>query len=396
MKQAKLKPLAASILSLSLLTVMAGAAVAPALEVIRAHFSDASRTSVQLIVSMPAVFIVITNLCFNRLAEKFGSKTLVMTGLVLYTAGGCCAGLFDSIGLVLLMRALVGVGVGMIMPLSTGLLTYYFPPEKREGLLGLASAANQLGGVIATLLAGLLAGISWRLSFMVYLMGLISIVLCLIFLPNDRIGGTAQPDEAPRGGVFRRNLTHIAAMFLLMSAFFVYPANFAIVTAAEGDIPMQLCAPVMAGLDLVAFLGGLLFVWVKRVSGRFAALVAPLMFLAGYCLLAFVGGTAGTLAGSALIGFANGVGIPYIISTASANEGRRAATAVMPLLSASMYLAQFVSPFLLSAVAAFAGGAARLPYYLAVTLSALLCLISLPHCHGGDALARREGRFALR
>lgn len=380
MKQAKLKPLAASILSLSLLTVMAGAAVAPALKVIRAHFSDASRTSVQLIVSMPAVFIVITNLCFNRLAEKFGSKTLVITGLVLYTAGGCCAGLFDSIGLVLLMRALVGVGVGMIMPLSTGLLTYYFPPEKREGLLGLASAANQLGGVIATLLAGLLAGISWRLSFMVYLMGLISIVLCLIFLPNDRIGGAAQHDEAPRGGVFRRNLTHIAAMFLLMSTFFVYPANFAIVTAAEGDIPMQLCAPVMAGLDLVAFLGGLLFVWVKRVSGRFAALVAPLMFLAGYCLLAFVGGTAGTLAGSALIGFANGVGIPYIISTASANEGRRAATTVMPLLSASMYLAQFVSPFLLSAAAAFTGGAARLPYYLAVTLSALLCLISLPNC----------------
>lgn len=380
MKQAKLKPLAVSILSLSLLTVMAGAAVAPALEVIRAHFSDASRTSVQLIVSMPAVFIVITNLCFNRLAEKFGSKTLVMTGLVLYTAGGCCAGLFGSIGLVLLMRALVGVGVGMIMPLSTGLLTYYFPPEKREGLLGLASAANQLGGVIATLLAGLLAGISWRLSFMVYLMGLISIVLCLIFLPNDRIGGAAQPDEAPRGGVFRRNLTHIVAMFLLMSAFFVYPANFAIVTAAEGDIPMRLCAPVMAGLDLVAFLGGLLFVWVKRVSGRFAALVAPLMFLAGYCLLAFVGGTAGTLAGSALVGFANGVGIPYVISTASANEGRRAATTVMPLLSASMYLAQFVSPFLLSAVAAFAGGAARLPYYLAVALSALLCLISLPNC----------------
>lgn len=380
MKQAKLKPLAASILSLSLLTVMAGAAVAPALEVIRAHFSDASRTSVQLIVSMPAVFIVITNLCFNRLAEKFGSKTLVTTGLVLYTAGGCCAGLFDSIGLVLLMRALVGVGVGMIMPLSTGLLTYYFPPEKREGLLGLASAANQLGGVIATLLAGLLAGISWRLSFMVYLMGLISIVLCLIFLPNDRIGGTAQSDEAPRGCVFRRNLTHIAAMFLLMSAFFVYPANFAIVTAAEGDIPMQLCAPVMAGLDLIAFLGGLLFVWVKRVSGRFAALVAPLMFLVGYCLLAFVGGTAGTLAGSALIGFANGVGIPYIISAASANEGRRAATTVMPLLSASMYLAQFVSPFLLSAVAAFAGGAARLPYYLAAALSALLCLISLPNC----------------
>lgn len=38
-REIKLKPLAASILSLSLLTVMAGAAVAPALEVIRRHFS---------------------------------------------------------------------------------------------------------------------------------------------------------------------------------------------------------------------------------------------------------------------------------------------------------------------------------------------------------------------
>ena len=26
----------------------------------------------------------------------------------------------------------------MIMPLSTGLLTYYFAPEKREGLMGLS------------------------------------------------------------------------------------------------------------------------------------------------------------------------------------------------------------------------------------------------------------------
>ncbi len=53
--------------------------------------------------------------------------------------------------------------------------------------MGLSSAANQLGGVVATLLAGVLANISWRLSFLVYLMGLISIVLCLIFMPNDRI-----------------------------------------------------------------------------------------------------------------------------------------------------------------------------------------------------------------
>lgn len=304
-REIKLKPLAASILSLSLLTVMAGAAVAPALEVIRRHFSDASRLEVQLVVCMPALFIVITNMFFGRLASRFGARTLTMAGLALYTVGGAAAGLFNSIWAVLVMRALVGVGVGIIMPLSTGLLSYYFAPEKREGLMGLSSAANQLGGVVATLLAGVLANISWRLSFLVYLMGLISIVLCLIFMPNDRIrsGESADAEKGGSGGVWRRNWGYILCMFLLMTAFFIYPANFAIVTAAEGAIPMSLCAVIMAGTDLVAFGGGLAFVWVKRASGKCARLVAPALFLLGYCLLAFVGGWGGTIAGSALVGF---------------------------------------------------------------------------------------------
>lgn len=276
-REVKMKPLAASILSLSLLTVMAGAAVAPALEVIRRHFSDASQLEVQLVVCMPALFIVITNMFFGHLASRFGARTLTMAGLALYTVGGAAAGLLNSIWAVLVMRALVGVGVGIIMPLSTGLLTYYFAPEKREGLMGLSSAANQLGGVVATLLAGVLANISWRLSFLVYLMGLISIVLCLIFMPNDRIrsGESADAEKGGSGGVWRRNWGYILCMFLLMTAFFIYPANFAIVTAAEGAIPMSLCAVIMAGTDLVAFGGGLAFVWVKRASGKCARLVAP-------------------------------------------------------------------------------------------------------------------------
>ena len=68
------KGLAVSILSLSLLTVMAGAAVAPALGVIQAYFSGTSQTVVQLIISIPALFIVITNLCFPALSRRFSTK----------------------------------------------------------------------------------------------------------------------------------------------------------------------------------------------------------------------------------------------------------------------------------------------------------------------------------
>ena len=375
------KSLTVSILSLSLLTVMAGAAVAPALGVIQAHFSSSNQLFIQMIISVPALFIVITNFIFPRLCRVFGSKTLVLIGLLLYTVGGCAAGLFDNIFVVLIMRAFVGIGVGIIMPLSTGLLSFYFSPEEQAGLMGHSSAMNQMGGVVATLLSGLLANISWRVSFLIYLMGLISIVLCLIYLPNDKITqeGPAEKESAKEGtaGIFRANIVYILAMFLLMSIFFIYPANFAMETAAEGIIPQNYIAVIMASMDFIAFLGGLLFVSAKKVLGGNTKFLAPVCFLAGYLLLAAAGGWAGTLIGSVFIGFANGAGIPFIMTEASMKAGKAAATTVMPLISAALYLAQFVSPVLMSIVRTIFGeGAAHLPYWFAVVLAVWFVLWS--------------------
>lgn len=78
--------------------------------------------------------------------------------------------------------------------------------------------------------------------------------------------------------------------------------------------------------------------------GRGCKLLAPVLFLLGFLLLTLLGGWPGTLLGSACIGFANGVGIPFLISEASMQAGKSAASTVMPLLSAAMYLAQFLSP----------------------------------------------------
>lgn len=347
-KKERRQNLTMTILSLSLLTVMAGAAVAPALDVIKTYFSDVNQVLVQMIISIPALFIALTNMIFPKLCKTFRSKELVMAGLLLYTVGGCAAGAFSNIWMVLVFRALVGVGVGIIMPMSTGLLSFYYTRDKQDKLMGYSSAMNQLGGVIATLISGTLASISWRASFLVYLMGLISIVLCLLFLPNEKIGGGEGKKET---GVFKKYSTFIIAIFLLMFTFFVYPSSFAMEVAKEGIIPMQYVAVIMAGMDLVAFFGGLAFVHIKKSIGMTTKFVAPVLFCAGYVLLAVIGGWVGALAGSLLIGFANGLGIPFIISTASQRAGKAAATTVMPMISMAMYLAQFVTPMILSVIA---------------------------------------------
>lgn len=66
----------ATILSMSLLTVMAGAAIAPALGIIKAHFADAPEMMVQLIVSIPALLIIVTNLFFMSISRRLRTRTI--------------------------------------------------------------------------------------------------------------------------------------------------------------------------------------------------------------------------------------------------------------------------------------------------------------------------------
>lgn len=212
------KRLLYTILSISLLTVMAGAAIAPALGVISAHFSCRNPLLIQFIVSLPALFIILTNLVFPWLCRLMKTRTLAVTGLVLYVLSGAGAFFVEDIWMLLVFRALMGVSVGMIMPLSTGLLAYYFPPEEQAALMGLSAAMNQMGGVVATFLAGVLAGISWNCAFLVYLLGLIAVVLVALFLPNERLQG--------RGGVslslLKRFHPSVVGMFLVMVLFVLY------------------------------------------------------------------------------------------------------------------------------------------------------------------------------
>ncbi len=213
-------------------------------------------------------------------------------------------------------------------------------------------------------------------------MGLLSIVLCLKFIPNEKIGLQSSKDEKlvddeagqeHEKGVFGKYNSFIVAMFLLMFTFFVYPAEFAIETSKEGLIPQQFIAVIMAGMDLIAFIGGLSFVHIKKYAGNATKFISPVLFALGYLLLWLMGGWVGTIVGSALIGFANGLGVPFIISSASQQAGKSAAVTIMPMLSMALYLGQFATPLILSVFTGLLEGASinHMPYMIAFC-SALL------------------------
>ena len=378
-----------TILSISLLTVMAGAAMAPALGVIRSHFADTSSLMVQLIVSLPALTIIITNLVFPWMCRMMRTRTIAVSGLIMYVLFGAGAFFADNIWIVLLLRALLGVSVGMIMPLSTGLLAYYFPPEEQPRLMGLAAFMSQMGGVVATLLSGLLANISWNTAFLVYLLGLPALALVAANLPNERLKtGAATMEDAPDYYESETGLTkarkkegHPAAslmrfapsvvgMYLQMLLFFIFPTNFAITARANEALTGNDITLIMVGLDVIAAIIGVVFGWMMNHVGRIVKYMAPLTFMTGYALFAMGNATALLLSGAFFVGLANGIGMPYLNTIASIKGGKDAATTVMPLISAAMYLGQFTSPLIVSPVSNAIGGNYA-PYMVGVFISAL-------------------------
>ena len=342
------KKLTDTILSMSLLTVMAGAAIAPALGVIKAHFADAPELLVQFIVSIPALFIIITNLFFLNISRHYGTRAIALFGLVLYVMAGAGCFLASDIYVLLVLRALLGVSVGLVMPLSTGLLAYYHPPEQQAHLMGLSAAMNQMGGVVATLLAGLLSAIGWRWAFLVYLLGLIAVVMVAVYLPDDHLGSANKRGIPFQPRQLLKFHPSVNGMLLLMMIFFIYPTNFAITAEEQAGLGLQATTLLMVGLDLFAFFVGLVFGQLMNIFRESIKYFAPVFFLIGYTLFASAHSVLPLLVGAVFTGFANGVGVPYLNTIASIKGGHNSATTVMPLLSAALYLGQFLSPIVVT------------------------------------------------
>ena len=179
------KMLIPSILSVSVLTIMAPTAVSPALAAIRDAFPHISETQAKLVLTLPTLIMMPIGLFSARLTAKIDKKKLLLTGMILFLVFGVAGGFVNDFRLLLLMRLFFGIGLGIMTPLSTSLIFDFAPDtNKRSKLLGLQGSFNQLGGLLFMSLSGVLASISWRYSFLCYAFVVISIVLTTLFMPS--------------------------------------------------------------------------------------------------------------------------------------------------------------------------------------------------------------------
>ena len=163
--------------SISALNALPGLAVSPILGKLSVIFPHSTELDIQMLSSLPSLLIIPFIILSGKLTEKVNEIRLLQLGLVIFALSGILYLLSNKMWQLIAVSALMGIGSGLIVPLSTGLISRFFIGKYRTKQFGLSSAITNVTLVLATILTGYLAEVNWHLPFAVYLLPLISIVL---------------------------------------------------------------------------------------------------------------------------------------------------------------------------------------------------------------------------
>jgi len=332
----------AAVLSGQALTVMAGASIAPALGGLKNFFSSYEPHTVQLIITLPALFILLTTFFQGFLLGHWSKRKLLLTGIVLYILGGTAGGFASYLPEMLIYRAILGIAVGLIMPAALSLISESYQNEERKKMMGLSSSVSNIGGLTRTLLAGFLAGFSWRYAFAVYLLALP--VWYLIFRNIQDKAVFTVSLEAQKKTLFPKKAYFfgICAM-VLMASFYLLPTNTALLIQKENLGEAGTAGLILSLLTFTVFLSGFYF---QKLSAKIHLLpvYAFILFIAGFIFFSFSKTLTLICISSSLIGLGMGFIFPFIFHEASLLAHGKEGHKVMNLITGSLFAGQFISP----------------------------------------------------
>jgi len=121
----------------------------------------------------------------GRLGDMYGQKPIYVTGFATFVASSALCGLAPSIGMLILFRAVQGLGGAMIFSSGSAILTQTFPPSQRGRVLGLQVLMVYLGSMTGPMVGGWLTDhFTWRAIFYINVpIGLAALVLSSKFVP---------------------------------------------------------------------------------------------------------------------------------------------------------------------------------------------------------------------
>lgn len=147
---------------------------------------DTDLNSVIWVMSIYLLTYAVPMLFTSRLGDRFGPKRVFLAGLVVFTAASLGCGLSGTAALLIVARAVQGLGAALMTPQTLAFITHLFPPTKRGPAMGLWGGVAGLATIAGPLLGGVLVdSLGWEWIFFVNVpVGVVGIVLTMLLVPD--------------------------------------------------------------------------------------------------------------------------------------------------------------------------------------------------------------------
>ena len=343
--------------SVSALTSLPGLAVSPILGELSTIFPHATELDIQMLTSLPSLLIIPFVLLAGKLAEKRDFIRLLRVGLWLFAASGVLYLFSSRMWELMAVSALLGIGAGLIIPLSTGLISRYFTGEYRVRQFGYSSAITNMTLVVATAVTGYLAEVHWRLPFAVYLLPLISLVLSA-YLKKDTASVTIKqaaaiippiqstPVISGKYGIHIRHLVQLMLFYGLVT-YVVLAVTFNLPFLMEAHHFSSGNSGLMISLFFLAIMApGFMLDNLVKLLGNKTKLYSLLAIAVGL-LLIWISPTEWLIVpGCILVGLGYGIIQPLIYDKTVDTAIPQKTTLALAFVMVMNYLAILLSPFI--------------------------------------------------
>lgn len=125
---------------------------------------------------------------YGKLADKIGRKVVIITGIIIFLIGSSLCGLAQNMIVLIISRAIQGIGAGAVMPVALTILADMYPIEKRAKMLGLNNAAWGIASILGPLAGGFIVDtIGWHWIFFINVpVGILVVALLMYFLVEPK------------------------------------------------------------------------------------------------------------------------------------------------------------------------------------------------------------------
>lgn len=181
--------------SIALLMVMLdNLVVTTALPVIRAEL-NATLEQLEWTVNAYTLTFAVLLLTGAALGDRFGRRRLFGIGIAIFTVASATAAMATSIEMLILARAIQGVGGAIVAPLTLTMLSASVPAERRGLALGAWGAVGGLAVALGPLVGGaIVEGLAWNWIFWLNVpIGLLLVPLARVRL-QETFGPTSRLD----------------------------------------------------------------------------------------------------------------------------------------------------------------------------------------------------------